>query len=258
MKITRKDFLRLTGLSLLAAGVMRAMHKVEIAAQTNTAAPFAGAPRKQLAMAIDLRKCRRRPGCDSCIRACNSAHNIPSLPDDRHAVKWIWGEPFASVFPADQTEYTLRSYSASPVPVLCNHCEHPPCVEVCPTGATWKRAEDGIVMMDWHRCIGCKYCMVACPYGARSFNFIDPRPYIARINPDFPTRALGVVEKCNFCEERLAEGRLPACVEACPEKAMAFGDVFDPSSAVSLALAANYGIRRKPQLGTQPNVFYIV
>ena len=103
-------------------------------------------------------------------------------------------------------------------------------MRVCPTQATWKR-EDGIVMMDWHRCIGCRYCMAACPYGSRSFNWLDPRPYIHNPNPEFPTRTKGVVEKCNFCAERLGTGRPPACVEACPEKALVFGDLADPALA---------------------------
>jgi len=258
MKITRKDFLRLSGLTLVAGGAMRLAQASKAAVQAAMRATGARASQKQWAMAIDLRKCRQRPGCDECMRACNATHNIPAIADERHAVKWIWNEPFASVFPLQQNEYTRLNYTGSPLPVLCNHCGDPPCVRVCPTGATWKSSEDGIVMMDWHRCIGCKYCMVACPYGARSFNFEDPRPYLPRINPEFPTRSAGVVEKCNLCEERLAEGKLPACLEACPEHALAFGDLFDSNSAVSRALAESYSIRRKPELGTAPNMFYIV
>lgn len=258
MKITRKAFLRLSGLSFLAAGAIRAVQLAKSAAQLAARVPADGAGRKQVAMAIDLRKCRQRPGCNVCMDACKAAHNIPTLPDEAHEVKWIWNEPFRAVFPLGQNEYTRRNYSRSPLPVLCNHCDDPPCVRVCPTGATWKRDEDGIVMMDWHRCIGCKYCMVACPFDARSFNFVDPRPYIAHIHPDFPTRSMGVVEKCNFCAERLAEGKTPLCVESCPERAMTFGDISDPASAVSQALGASYSIRRKPELGTQPNVFYMV
>jgi len=113
-------------------------------------------------------------------------------------------------------------------------------------------------MMDWHRCIGCRYCMVACPYGSRSFNWADPRPYIARLSPDFPTRSKGVVEKCTFCYERLEKGQSPACVEACTEKAMAFGDLEDPRSEVRRLLEARYGIRRRPELGTQPEIYYLV
>jgi molybdopterin-containing oxidoreductase family iron-sulfur binding subunit len=113
-------------------------------------------------------------------------------------------------------------------------------------------------MMDWHRCIGCKYCVVACPYGARSFNFYEPAAYVRKINPDFPTRTKGVVEKCNFCAERLAEGKQPVCVEASANKALVFGNLADPNSEVRQLLGSRFSIRRKPELGTQPNVFYIV
>jgi molybdopterin-containing oxidoreductase family iron-sulfur binding subunit len=142
---------------------------------------------------------------------------------------------------------------------MCNHCERPSCVRVCPTQATWKR-KDGIVMMDQHRCIGCRYCMAACPYGSRSFNFVDPRPTLQKsgINPGYPTRTRGVVEKCSFCAERLARGKLPACVEACPVKALVFGDLNDPESEVARLLEEKYTIRRKPGLGTNPHVFYLV
>jgi len=113
-------------------------------------------------------------------------------------------------------------------------------------------------MMDWHRCIGCRYCMAACPYGSRSFNWLDPRPHIPRIDPDYPTRTKGVVEKCTFCEERLARGQAPACVEACEEKALVFGDLEDPGSAVRELLRTNFAIRRKAELGTAPEIYYIV
>jgi molybdopterin-containing oxidoreductase family iron-sulfur binding subunit len=129
---------------------------------------------------------------------------------------------------------------------------------VCPTQATWKRESDGIVMMDWHRCIGCRYCVVACPYGSRSFNWRDPRPAIPEVDPDFPTRMRGVVEKCTFCEERLARGLMPACVEACENDEMVFGDLEDPNSEVRRLLRENFTIRRKPTLGTHPQIYYIV
>ena len=104
-------------------------------------------------------------------------------------------------------------------------------------------------MMDFHRCIGCRYCMAGCPYGSRSFNWKDPRPFIKKINLEFPTRTKGVVEKCNFCEERLVQGLLPACVEACKEKALVFGDLKatgvrdqkDPSEQDGLSTAAGTG-----------------
>jgi molybdopterin-containing oxidoreductase family iron-sulfur binding subunit len=141
-------------------------------------------------------------------------------------------------------------------------------VRVCPTQATWKRESDGIVMMDMHRCIGCRYCMAACPYGSRSFNWRDPRAFIetdseGNFLSEFPTRTRGVVEKCNFCADRLRDGQQPACVEAAnqvpgAEGVMAFGDVSDPTSEVSRILASHPTISRRVGLGTGPNVFYLV
>ena len=142
--------------------------------------------------------------------------------------------------------------------MLCNHCDNPPCVNVCPTQATFKRDSDGLVMMDFHRCIGCRYCMVACPYGARSFNWKEPKPFVKDINLRFPLRTKGVVEKCNLCAERIAKGMVPACVEACEANAITFGDLHDPESTVRKILSTNDTIRRKPHLNTLPNVYYIM
>jgi len=257
MKITRKDFLRLSGLSLLAFAGKHAVQAVSAFAGAPGEAAVATAKRIRWGMVIDLAKWREPAGAKKCIDACNTAHNVPQIPDPARQVKWITEQPFEAVFPSEQTDYTRKNYAGSDVPVLCNHCEKPACVRVCPTGATWKR-EDGIVMMDWHRCIGCKYCVVACPYGARSFNFSDPVPYIKQVNTEFPARCKGVVEKCNFCEERLAEGKQPVCVEARPDKSMIFGNLADPQSEIRQVLGSRFSIRRKPELGTEPNVFYIV
>ena len=152
---------------------------------------------------------------------------------------------------------TSRVKDAS-YPLLCNHCTNPPCVRVCPTQATYQM-EDGIIAMDYHRCIGCRFCMAGCPFGARSFNFVDPRKYLSDPvpNPAYPTRMIGVVEKCTFCAERLAVGQMPACVEAAGGRIL-FGDLNDPKSDVCKALASNYSIRRKPNLGTQPGVYYLI
>jgi molybdopterin-containing oxidoreductase family iron-sulfur binding subunit len=153
------------------------------------------------------------------------------------------------------------SLKGKPVLVLCNYCTNPPCVKVCPTEATWKRPQDGIVMMDMHRCIGCRYCIAACPYGARSFNWRDPRPFLdSAYFSSYPTRTKGVVEKCNFCDERLRQGLEPACVEAANkvvQGALTFGCVSDPNSAVSRLLREKVTICRRVSLGTGPNVFYI-
>jgi molybdopterin-containing oxidoreductase family iron-sulfur binding subunit len=100
--------------------------------------------------------------------------------------------------------------------------------------------------------------MAACPYGSRSFNWLDPRPAIRHLNPAFPTRTKGVVEKCNFCEERLAKRDPPACVAACPEKALMFGNLLDPTSGIRELLRTRYSIRRRPELGTDPQIHYLV
>lgn len=258
MKMTRKDFLRLTGLSFLAAGTIETARA--IAGRTPSAEGSSGNQAAQpvrWGMVVDLQKCRKETGCDACIRACNSTHNIPHISDPKHEVKWIWTEPYETVFPFMQSGYAQQSDAGIQVPLMCNHCASPPCVRVCPTQATWKR-DDGIVMMDWHRCIGCRYCMAACPYGSRSFNWQDPRPAIASINPDFPTRTKGVVEKCNFCEERLARGLSPACVAACPEKALVFGNLADANSEPRQLLRKRFAVQREPELGTGPSVYYLV
>lgn len=219
----------------------------------------AGAPvARRWAMVVDLGKCRQRDGCSECITACHRAHNVPEIGDTRHEVKWIWKDSFESAFPEQIHEFQSDAYKRGPALLLCNHCETPPCVSVCPTRATWKRESDGLVMMDWHRCIGCRYCMAACPYGSRSFNWRDPRPFIGETTPSFPTRMKGVVEKCNFCEERLARGETPACVESCPAGALIFGDMQDAASRVRRVLRSNYTIRRRAGLGTSPQVYYIL
>ena len=206
-------------------------------------------------MVINMKVCLAQGECTECIDACHRTHNVPDLGNAKDEIKWMWKAPYEKVFP-EQEQTLNREKRDDPVVVLCNHCDEPPCVKVCPTRATWKR-EDGIVMMDYHRCIGCRYCMAGCPYGARSFNWKNPRPFIEEINVDFPTRTKGVVEKCNFCVERLAKGLLPACVEACPE-ALIFGDLEDPDSGVRKIIQSQHSMQRLPELGTRPSVFYVV
>ena len=212
---------------------------------------------KKWAMTVDLRACARKEGCRDCVEACHRAHNVPDFGNPKDEIKWIWTAPFGKVFGEEDHGFGYAGLAYAPVLVLCNHCENPPCVKVCPTKATFRRAEDGIVMMDYHRCIGCRYCMAACPYGARSFNWREPRPFIKSIRADYPTRTLGVVEKCNFCDERLAVGMLPACVEACKEKGLAFGDLNAEGSEVRTILRSKFAVRRKSYLGTEPKVYYI-
>lgn len=260
MKTNRRKFLKVAGFSALALASGLTALTGEASAQV---APGRYVPRegmltaKRWAMAIDTRRFARPEDFEPCIRACNLAHNIPDIPGDKN-VKWIWTDTFDRAFPDDMNNHLNRAVRARPYFLLCNHCTNPPCVRVCPTQATYKM-EDGIVAMDYHRCIGCRFCMAGCPYGARSFNFEDPRKYMPQgpTNPAFPTRMIGVVEKCNFCVERLAEGKRPACVEASRGKIL-FGDLEDPNSDVRMALAERFSIRRKPSLGTQPGVYYLI
>ncbi len=182
---------------------------------------------------------------------------MPDIPTEQD-IKWMWTDTYDHVFTDDMNEQLPKKMLQDKYLLLCNHCTNPPCVRVCPTQATFK-LENGIVAMDFHRCIGCRFCMAGCPYGARSFNYMDPRKYLSDPvpNPKYPTRMPGVVEKCSFCVERLAVGLQPACVEA-SGGAILFGDLNDPQSVVRKALAENYSIRRKPSLGTQPGVYYLV
>jgi len=254
MTIDRRDFLKGAGVAALAIAAKPALDIVT-AATLPEESPLVG---KRWAMVIDLRKCISRKNCTACITACHKTHNVPDFGNTKDEIKWIWKEGFEHAFPDQANEYPDEALKNAPAVLLCNHCDNPPCVRVCPTKATWKRKEDGIVMMDWHRCIGCRYCVAACPYGSRSFNWRNPRPFIKELQPDFPTRTRGVVEKCTLCEERLAKGLLPACVEACEEKAMVFGDLENPDSEARKLLAGRFSIRRKPALGTQPQVYYLV
>ncbi len=255
MKMTRKGFLQAGAAALVVVAGKRVIGTEGAAAAPPP--PPGALTAKRWAMVVDLSKCRQKEGCKDCIAACHREHNVPQINDRAHEVKWIWKEQYANVFPENAAQYTEVAERGGPALVTCNHCANPACVRVCPTQATWKR-EDGIVMMDWHRCIGCRYCVAACPYGSRSFNWVNPRPYITKLNPNYPTRTQGVVEKCTFCEERLAKGQLPACVEACPAKAIVFGDIEDPKSEVRTVLRERFSLRRKPELGTQPHIFYLV
>jgi len=206
------------------------------------------------------------PIMDKCVEACHRTHNVPNHGNPKEEIKWIWKETFEHSFPGQEHEYLAERFKGRNFLLLCNHCTNPPCCRACPTKATWKRA-DGVVMMDMHRCIGCRFCMAACPFGARSFNWGDPRRAPQALNPgfptnpDFPTRSKGVVEKCDLCAERLAKGEFPACVEAANKIArgsLVFGDLDAPDSDVRKSLRAHFTLRRKPELGTGPNIYYIV
>ena len=259
MDSSRRRLLQLLGLSSLAltarpvlnAFAKEAEHKPVI--KPNKKALTA----KQWAMVIDTRKFESVADVEPLVEACDTIHNVPHLKNKRHEIKWIWETHYHNAFPGKAGQFLSEAVEHTPFIVLCNHCENPPCVRACPTKATFKRESDGIVLMDFHRCIGCRFCMAACPFGARSFNFRDPRPFIKETNKGYPTRTKGVVEKCNFCAERLAVGQLPACVEASEGK-LAFGDLYDSQSEVRELIRTHYTIRRKQVLGTEPSVYYIV
>ena len=256
MNWSRRNFLKLTGLSLLGLGAKPGWEVLAGNENGKFIKGPAALKAKRWGMVVDVAKCP--VGCRECIDACHRVHNVPDFKNRKDEIKWIWKEPFKDVFPEQEHHYLEEPLKEKPVMVLCNHCDNPPCVRVCPTKATFKREEDGIVMMDYHRCIGCRFCVAGCPYGARSMNFRDPRPFIKEINPEFPTRTKGVVEKCNFCVERIAQGFLPACVEACKDKALIFGDLEHPRAQIREIVKSRLTLRRKPGLGTHPQVYYIL
>lgn len=267
----RRQFLKEAGAAALGAGwVLPVLSGCETAeaVQHGTEVGALQGTGRQLAMVVDVEKCRSEPVRRAVIEACRRTHNVPEIPDPDDEVKWVWEAEFRHAFPDQVHDRMPEEMIEAPVLVLCNHCESPPCVRVCPTQATWKRESDGIVMMDMHRCIGCRYCMAACPYGSRSFNWRDPRPFVetdenGEYMSDYPTRTRGVVEKCTFCDERIRDGLEPACVEAARqvpggEGALVFGDATDPDSEVSRVLRERVTRVRRPELGTGPSVYYIV
>ncbi len=172
-------------------------------------------------MLVDTSLCKS--GCDDCVRACETENAILEIvADERQRSRWIRK--------LDMVESkTGRQIS---LPMMCQHCAKPTCVDVCPTGASFKRA-DGIVLVDRHICIGCRYCMMACPYKARSF----VHQPLATQNPEVP-RGQGCVESCTLCVQRIDRGELPACVVACRQRALLFGDMNDPSSEIAQKLKA--------------------
>ncbi|MDA8418650.1 MAG: 4Fe-4S dicluster domain-containing protein [Desulfobacteraceae bacterium] len=285
MDVKRRNFLKIAGLSaaagLGASSAFTQLFKGDALASeeghggetAGHAAPAQGEHKAedtefQYGMVIDIPKFAANKGlAEKCIAACHYEHNVPDFGNPKDEIKWIWLDDYEHSFP-DASQYK-RNAGLNDLPVLltCNHCANPPCVRACPTQATFKN-DHGVVIMDFHRCIGCRFCMAACPYGARSFNWRNPREQYANgnykffkhgLNPNYPTRMRGVVEKCNFCPERLAVGKPPACVEATGDtKAMVFGNINDPNSEIAKVLNSNFTIQRNPAAGTKPSVFYII
>ncbi|OGW29040.1 MAG: 4Fe-4S ferredoxin [Nitrospirae bacterium GWC2_57_13] len=212
---------------------------------------------------LDLSRCI---GCRRCVYGCVDENNQSKDPQ----IHWITVLRFKKGEKWVDLEESEKYYNPSAVPeeeyfympVQCQQCENPPCVRVCPTQATWKD-EDGIVVIDYNWCIGCRYCMAACPYGARRFNWTDPGRKTEELNTETHylgnrPRFKGVVEKCTFCIQRTRKepGRYPACVEACPVGARKFGNLLDPMSEIRYAIEHKRVFRLKEDLNTNPKFYY--
>jgi molybdopterin-containing oxidoreductase family iron-sulfur binding subunit len=207
-------------------------------------------------MVIDVEKCseciKSRGGLKArppCVEACSKANNVPR--SDRYNYDLI------QIYEVRAREDAEALY----FPVMCQECEHPGCVQVCLTQASYKR-EDGIVVVDLHRCIGCRYCMIACPYNARRFLFEHPLEELQVVNPEAPIRKHGVVMKCEMClwkidkERAMGKEPKPVCVEACPYNAIVFGNLNDPNSEISKIIKTSKVITLRANLGTNPKVKY--
>ena len=217
-------------------------------------------------MVIDLDRCT---GCQACVIACKQENNVPFiLPDQaakRRTIAWI----HIIQLQDERSEEKIRF-----LPILCQHCDRPPCTPVCPVGATYKNQE-GLVAQVYPRCIGCRYCANACPYTIKFFNWYPPQwPEEMKpgLNPDVSVRPKGVVEKCTFCHHRLMKAKekaktekrelspedyQPACAQACPTGAMVFGDLDDPYSEVAQLSKDPRAFALMEDLGTRPKVIYL-
>jgi tetrathionate reductase subunit B len=256
--MNKRDFLKGLILFFPAGGVLGALAKElgateaggkdagNPAANGKPAAKGYDAASHYYGMGIEVEKCI---GCNRCVEACKAENNVLQEPFffrtwvERYVIKKDGDVVVESISvkgkaakdsPQDDPE-VLRTFF---VPKLCNHCVHPPCVQVCPVGATFA-TEDGVVLIDPDRCVGCRYCIQACPYGAR---YLDPRTKTA--------------DKCSFCYHRVRQGLLPACVEVCPTQARIFGDLKSKASRLVRFARMNKIHVLKPSLNTEPKVYY--
>ncbi|MCM2333926.1 MAG: 4Fe-4S dicluster domain-containing protein [Anaeromyxobacteraceae bacterium] len=210
---------------------------------------------------LDISRC---VGCRRCVYACVQENNQSREAPQIHWIRVLQMEKAHGVSLAHAETYYDPATVPEPgkfyFPVQCQQCRNPPCVKVCPTQATWKE-KDGIVVVDYDWCIGCRCCMSGCPYGARHFNFAAPTLPAAELNPDQHylgnrPRPTGVVEKCTFCIQRSREGRYPACVEVCPVGARKFGNLLDPESEIRRVMETKRVFVFKEELATEPQFYY--
>ncbi len=234
-------------------------------------------------MVIDLDKC---VACQGCSIACRAENNTPAVAPDQAKLgrAMRWNDVFPLPVNGDEDTGEYPTVTTRYIPRPCMHCENPPCIKVCPVGATFIN-EEGIVEQNYARCIGCRFCTVGCPYAVRYFNWHQATweaPLAAHLNPDRvedpgvlegpAVRPLGVVEKCTYCIHRLkkahaqaeAEGRdfradeyVPACVQTCTGKARYFGDLDDPNSTVSQLSKKTRAFRVLEEVGTKPKTIYL-
>jgi Fe-S-cluster-containing dehydrogenase component len=235
----------------------------DYAARLGTPITVSGTPAQPgvlFAYALDISRCI---GCRRCVYACVEENNQSRDPqvhwirvlqmDKDRGVDFVHADAYYQ--PAQVPEEN-HFY----VPVQCQQCRNAPCTKVCPTGATWTEP-DGIVVIDYDWCIGCRYCMAACPYGARHFNWREPSIPKGEINRNTHVlgnrpRSKGVVEKCTFCIQRTRNGRYPACVEVCPVGARKFGNLLDPESEIRYIIEHKRVLVLKEDLNTVPKFFY--
>ncbi len=237
MSLNRREFLGLTAAALAAAPGLRLVELTQARAPEETVSKL-----QRWGLLVDAARCAE--GCDACVTACHEENGVTGHGRPATDAQWI-----RKVTVKDrQTGYVQT------LPVMCQHCEHPPCVDVCPTGASFKRA-DGIVLVDKHICIGCRYCMMACPYKARSFiheDVKDQKPYAPR--------GKGTVESCTLCVHKVDRGdNTTACAEACKKdghRAILFGDLNDPNSEIRQRLAAAPSTQLRPDLKLNTGVRY--
>ena len=210
--------------------------------------------------ALDLSRCI---GCRRCVYACVHENNQSRDPQI-HWIRVLEMEKSKGIELTDSDPYydpeKVPDEDHFYMPVACQQCTNPPCTRVCPVQATWQEP-DGIVVIDYDMCIGCRCCMAACPYGARHFNWAEPTISAEELNPDMHVlgnrpRPVGVVEKCTFCIHRVRDGRYPACVEICPVGARKFGNLLDENSEIRYLMREKRVFVLKEDLNTQPKFYY--